>query len=349
MADGGVIAGGVMTGGVGARPKIGLVLGGGVARGWAHIGVVRALKRYGIEPDVVCGASVGALVGGLMLAGKLDQLEEWVRSLNRLRIVGYLDLRIRSGGLIGGDRLVAEMRKHIGDLRIEDLPAPFAAVATDLITGHEIWLQNGSLADALRASFSLPGVFPPVERQGRMLIDGALVNPVPVSVCRALGAQLVVAVNLSADLIGKARKPGAVVPTAAGFDLLKLVEQGGPVMRALSPVGALAQRIFRREQEGPSLFGVMVASLSIVTDRITRSRLAGDPPDVHITPRLGDIGLLEFDRAEYCIAEGEAAVERALPELHDALAVFCNGTRGGCAAPLGPAGATIGSADSMKG
>lgn len=324
MADGGNAAGGAV------RPKIGLALGGGVARGWAHIGAVRALKRYGIEPDVVCGASVGALVGGVMLAGKLDALEEWVRSLNRLRIVGYLDLRIRSGGLIGGERLVAEMRKHLGDALIEDLPAPFAAVSTDLITGHEVWLRNGSLTEALRASFSLPGVFPPVERDGRMLIDGALVNPVPVSVCRALGAQLVIAVNLSADLIGKARKPGAVAPTAAGFDLLKTVEEGAPFMRAFSPVGALARRIFRREDEGPSLFGVMVASLSIVMDRVTRSRLAGDPPDVHVTPRLGDVGLLEFDRAQHCIAEGEAAVERALPELHDALAVFCNGSRDGC-------------------
>lgn len=322
MADGGVGPGGLN------RPKIGLALGGGVARGWAHIGALRALKRFGIEPDVVCGASVGALVGGMMLAGKLDDLEEWVLSLNRLRIISYLDLRIRSGGLIGGDRLAAEMRRRLGDMRIEDLPTPFAAVATDLITGHEVWLQNGDLTDSLRASFSLPGVFPPVEREGRMLIDGALVNPVPVSLCRALGAQLVIAVNLSADLIGKARKPGSLVPTAAGFDLLKVVEQEAPTFRAFSPIGALAQRIFRREQEGPSLFGVMVASLSIVMDRITRSRLAGDPPDVHITPRLGDVGLLEFDRAQHCIAEGEAAVERALPELHDALAVFCGGGRG---------------------
>lgn len=322
MADGG----GGGNGGL-SRPKIGLALGGGVARGWAHIGALRALKRYGVEPDVVCGASVGAVVGGMMLAGKLDALEEWVLSLNRLRIVSYLDLRIRSGGLIGGERLISEMRRHIGDVRIEDLPTPFAAVATDLITGHEIWLQSGGLSESLRASFSLPGVFPPVERDGRMLIDGALVNPVPVSVCRALGAQLVIAVNLSADLIGKARKPGSLVPTAAGFDLLKVVEEGAPAMRAFSPVGALAQRIFRRENEGPSLFGVMVSSLSIVMDRITRSRLAGDPPDVHIAPRLGDIGLLEFDRAQHCIAEGEAAVERALPELHDALAVFCSGSR----------------------
>lgn len=217
MADGGGGNGGLN------RPKIGLALGGGVARGWAHIGALRALKRYGIEPDVVCGASVGAVVGGMMLAGKLDALEEWVLSLNRLRIVSYLDLRIRSGGLIGGERLINEMRRHIGDVRIEDLTTPFAAVATDLITGHEVWLQDGGLSESLRASFSLPGVFPPVERDGRMLIDGALVNPVPVSVCRALGA-----IGHRRQPVGRSDRQGAQAGIA-GPDRRRLrsAESGG--------------------------------------------------------------------------------------------------------------------------
>lgn len=318
-----------MDGGmVRTRPRIGLALGGGVARGWAHIGVLRALKRYGIEPDIVCGSSVGALVGGVGLAGKLDALEDWARSLSRLKIAGYLDLRLRQGGgLIGGDKLVAEMRRHLGDTRIEDLPVPFVATATDLVTGHEVWLQKGGMVDALRASFSLPGVFPPVQMDGRWLVDGALVNPVPVSCCRALGAQMVIAVNLSADILGKARKPGATIPTAAGFDLLKLIEEAPRETRPLFSIGALTRRIFRRDYDGPSVFGVMVSSLSIITDRITRSRLAGEPPDVHIAPRLGQIGLLEFDRADDCIREGELAVERVLPELHDALAVFSAAAR----------------------
>ncbi len=318
------------------RPRIGVALGGGVARGWAHIGVLRALKHYGIEADIVCGASVGALVGGIHLAGKLDALELWVRSLTRLKIVGYLDLRLRQGGgLIGGDKLVAEMRRHIGDLRIEELPVPYAAITTDLVTGHEVWVQDGDLVDAMRASISLPGVFPPVAIDGRWMIDGALVNPVPVSACRALGAQMVIAVNLAGDILGKARKPGATVPTAAGFDLLKLIDEEMPESRASSMVGALTRRIFRRDYEGPSLFGVMVSSLSIVTDRITRSRLAGEPPDVHIAPRLGHIGLTEFDRADDCIREGVAAVERALPDLHDALAVFATGPRENTHGPQG--------------
>ncbi|CAK0740051.1 NTE family protein RssA [uncultured Gammaproteobacteria bacterium] len=309
------------------RPRIGLALGGGVARGWAHIGALRALKRYGIVPDVVAGASVGALVGGVHLAGKLDALEDWARRLTRMKIVSYLDLRLSSGGLIGGTHLVAELRRHLGDMTIESLNTPFVAVTTDLLTGHETWLRKGQAVDALRASISLPGVFPPVLIDGRWLVDGALVNPVPVSACRALGAEMVIAINLSADLIGKARKAGTNFQSAAGFDLLRFLDEHVQEVPPTTALSALARRIFGREYDGPSLFGVMVSALGIVTDRITRSRLAGDPPDVQIAPRLGHIGLLEFDRADEAIAEGDAAVERAAPELLDALAVFGNGTR----------------------
>ena len=306
-------------------PKIGLALGSGVARGWAHIGVLRALSKLGIRPDIICGASVGALVGGCHLAGRLDNLEEWAKSLSRVRMVSYLDLRVRSGGLIGGNRLTQELRKNLGDIKIEDLSCPFAAIATDLVTGHEVRLTKGDLAEALRASFSLPGVFPPVRLDGRWLIDGALVDPVPVTACRAMGAEMVIAVNLNGDIIGKTRRPGSSIPTAAGFDLLQYVEENEaaqPGIFNFGKIGAMTKQIFRRDYEGPSLFGVMVASLNILQDRITRSRLAGDPPDVQITPRLGHIGLLEFDRAEEAIAEGENAVMRVRTEISDAFRVF---------------------------
>jgi NTE family protein len=305
-----------------ARPRIGLALGGGAARGWAHIGVLRALARVGLVPDVVAGTSIGAVVGGVWLAGRLDSLEDWALGLNRRRILGYMDVRIRSGGIVGGQRLVAELRRNLGDARIEGMRAPFSAVATDLVSGHEVWLSAGDLVDAMRASMSLPGVFPPWRGpDGRWLIDGALTNPVPISVCRALGAQVVVAVNLNADVLGKIRRPGSPVPTAAGFDLMSLVETGETPGR-FPKLDALAKRVFRREPDEPSLFGTMVQSLGIVMDRITRSRLAGEPPDVHIAPRIGHVGLLEFDRAEELVVEGDAAVQRALPELRDALEVF---------------------------
>ncbi|WP_420348007.1 patatin-like phospholipase family protein [Pelagibius sp.] len=303
------------------RPKIGLALGSGVARGWAHLGVLRALSRYGIEPDVIAGTSIGAVVGGIHLAGKADALEAWARSLTKVRMISYIDFRVRNGGMLGGRHLVDAMRHELGEMKIEELGTPFVAVATDLVTGHEVWLRKGDMVDAMRTSFSLPGIFEPMQHDRRWLVDGALVNPVPVSVCRALGAQMVIAVNLNADIIGKERRAGADVPTVAGFDLLSEIQASGAVT-AKSRIGALASRIFRREPSQPSMFGVMISALGIVQDRISRSRLAGEPPDVHITPRLGNIGLFEFDRADEIITEGEESVERVLPDLHDAISIF---------------------------
>ena len=306
-------------------PKIGIALGSGVARGWAHIGVLRALKKMGIEPDIIAGCSIGAIVGGLYLADKLDELEEWVESLNKLKVVSYLDLRVRSGGLIGGSRISQEIYKRIGPMQIEELPKRFAAITTDMVTGHEIWLTEGSLAEAMRASSSLPGIFPPVNINGRWLLDGALVDPVPVSVCRALGAEMVIAVNLNGDLIGKTRRADTDIPAVAGFDMFSLLDEHKSQMAEFEKKGLLSnlsERLFSREENAPSLFGVMVASLNIMQDRIARARLAGDPPDVHIAPRLGNIGLLEFDRAHEAIAEGEAAIHRAEAELTDAFRVF---------------------------
>src|SRR5579871_853207 len=302
------------------RPVIGLALGGGGARGWAHIGVLRALAKANIKPDILCGTSVGALVGAIHLAGKLDVIEDWARDLTKLRIVGYLDFHVSGGGMIGGNRLAAVMRRHLGETMIESLPVRFTCVATDLVTGHEVWLSRGDLVDALRATICLPGVFSPVGMDGRWLVDGALVNPLPVSVCRAMGAQIVIAVNLHADVVGRTKLAGQSIPRAAGFDLLQdfpEVENNA----AHSPGGWL-KHIFGRAHDAPSLFGVMVQSLNIMQDRITRSRLAGEPPDVSIAPRLGHIGLLEFDRAAEGIAEGAAATERALSEIGEAIAVY---------------------------
>jgi len=303
------------------KRRIGLALSSGMARGWAHIGALRALKKLGFEFDIITGCSVGALVGGCYLAGKLDELQEWAVSLNKRKIVSYLDMRMRSGGLIGGEKLVKEMRRYMGTTLIESFPIPYAAMTTDLVTGHEVWLQKGDLVEAMRASISLPGIFPPVKYEGRWLADGALVCPLPVAACRALGADMVIAVNLNADMIGKSRRPGASIPTAAGFDLINMLEETDN-REKLSLMDSVTRRVFRRDYDGPSIFGVMTSSLNIMQDRITRARLAGDPPDVHIAPRLGHLGLLEFDRAEESIHEGEAAVMRKRPELADALQVL---------------------------
>jgi len=300
------------------RPKVGLALGGGVARGFAHIGVLRVLLRNGIAPDIVVGTSIGAVVGAAYLAGKLDAFEEWARSLNRFRILSYLDFRVRSAGLIGGDRLAKTLEQHLGGRTFESLGHGFVAIATDMVTGHEVWLREGPLVEGLRASFALPGIFAPVMLDHRWLVDGALVNPVPVSACRAMGAQMTIAVNLNADLIGISRPAGSSIPTVAGFDLLDQPHEAADAARR----NPLARRFFRREPGKPSLFGVMFASLNILQDRIARSRLAGDPPDISIDPRIGHIGLAEFDRAAELIDAGATAVERRLPQILDAFAVL---------------------------
>ncbi len=292
----------------------------GVARGWAHIGAIRALTRLGVAIDIVAGCSAGALVGGCWLARQLDALEQWALALNKRKVISYLDLNLGRGGVIKGAKIVAELRRLLGSLRIEELSIPFVAVTTDLVTGHEIWLQAGDLAEAVRASASLPGLFPPMEIERRWLADGALVDPLPVSACRALGADLIIAINLNTDTLGKARRAAMPAPAALGFDPAVLDAQArvseGPLPESLT------RGMFGQEGDKPNIFGVMTTSLSIMQDRLTRSRLAGDPPDVHITPRVGHIGLLEFERAEEAIREGEIAVERKRPELRDALEVM---------------------------
>lgn len=309
------------------RPKIGIALGSGVARGWAHLGILRGLKRHGIEPDVVAGTSIGALVGGAHLAGYADVLEAWARSLTKVRLVTYLDFYASTGGLIGGRRLVERMKQYLGDLRIEDLPAPFIAVATDLASGHEVWLREGLLVDALRASFSLPGLFQPVTGpDGRWLVDGALVNPVPVSAARAFGAEIVIAANLSSDVFAHSttiyshgQKPAMTV--AATPEVL----DPAPPKRRLGKFFS-AERTVQREFFGsggrPGISTVMVDAFNIMQDRITRARLAGDPPDLLISPRVGQVGWFDFHRADDLIAHGARAAERAIESIQEAIEIL---------------------------
>ncbi|MCD8497903.1 MAG: patatin-like phospholipase family protein [Alphaproteobacteria bacterium] len=301
---------------------IGLALGGGLARGFSHIGVLKSFARHGIRPSLIAGTSIGAVIGGCYLAGKLKELEDWALSLTRYKVFSYLDFKIRSAGLIGGNRLVDEMERHLKGLMIEDLPAPFITIATDLKTGHEVWIRKGNLVEAMRASFALPGIFSPVERDGRLLIDGALVNPVPVSACQALGSRMTIAVDLNADIIGKASDHGKNYQKIIGFDIFD-DNSVPPEQQSIFSSFSLGRRLFRRENENePSLFGVMVSSLNIIQDRLTRSRLAGEPPDVHIKPHIGHIGLLEFEKAKELIISGEAAAERNMHKIKAAVEVF---------------------------
>lgn len=299
---------------------IGLALGSGAARGWAHLGVLRALAKMGIAPDVVCGTSIGALVGGFYLSGYLHTLEDWANTLTKLRIMRYLNFPLVGNGLVSGHRLFGEMESYLRDTTIEDLPAPFAAVATDLQTGREVWLTEGRLVDAIQASFCLPAFFEPKRNEGRWLVDGALVNPVPVTVCRALGAQIVIAVNLNA----RGTNGRALLPSAPASTTRLARWQRNVAMKSRKRDGNPADS---GDPTTPTLLSVVASTLNIVQDRVTRSRLAADPPDVTIMPRVGHVGLLDFHRAAELVEAGYAATFQAEAHIREAMPVLQAATR----------------------
>lgn len=295
------------------KPKLGLALGSGSARGWAHIGVIRALAEAGYVPDVVAGCSIGAFVGAAYADGDLDQLEQWVSGLAWKEVLGLLDVSF-SGGLIKGEKLFEFFQRHFVDHDFASLPMPFACVATDLATGREIWLREGSVASAVRASSALPGLFQPVVHDERLLVDGGLVNPVPVSLCRAMGADIVIAVDLGSDRMGGSlrRKPDQAAPAGAAAD----GDEPGWATRL--------RKVFSRPRQSngellPSMAGVLSTSIHIMQMRIARSRLAGEPADVLLAPRLGHLALMDYHRGSEAIAEGRAAVIRMLPAIEHAL------------------------------
>jgi NTE family protein len=296
-----------------ARPTIGIALGGGAARGWAHIGVLKSLVAAGLEPDIVAGTSMGAVSGACYVTGRLNALEDFACGLTRRRVFGFLDFNFAGSGLITGQRLSTRLEHHLQQFQIEKLDRKFVAVATELGTGHEVWLNKGNLVNALKASFALPGIFRPVQINGRWLIDGALVNPIPVSVCRALGARIVIAVNLSTDVFGK----GAVIHDHEALaDLTPPVESEDlPGLNGRAAVHLLHRQIFGRSNGAPGMSAVMMDAINITQDRIARSRLAGDPPDITIGPKIGGIGLFDFHRACEAIELGAHAAEKQIEEI----------------------------------
>lgn len=263
-------------------PRVGLALGSGSARGWAHIGVIRALEQAGVRPDLVSGTSIGALVGAAYAAGELDRLEQWALGLRISEVISFLDVSLRRGP-VKGERMMTFFRRNFRDRPIEELTLPFAAVATSLENGAEVWFRHGSTLAAVRASIALPGLLPPVQHEGSVLVDGGLVNPVPVSLARAMGADLVIAVDLNSDIAGR----------------------------------HLRARPRRDDATMPSPRVVLASAINLMQVRITRSRLAGDPPDLLVAPRLAHFGVLDYHLAKEAIDEGKRAVERVAPALSE--------------------------------
>ncbi len=299
-----------------ARSRIGLALGSGSARGWAHIGVIDALTEAGIVPDVICGSSMGALVGAAHVAGRLASLREWAEGATWRKIAGLADLRFTGGGLVSGRQIVGFLRNLEISAPIESYATQYAAVATELATGREIWLQSGPIHEAVRASIALPGILSPVLAGDKWLLDGGLSNPVPVSVCRALGADVIIAVNLNGELLGRRftepEPPEVPRPSLVSSEAVR---------RVLGQLPLPGRRIATESEPAspgtppPGYFDVLASAINIMQDHITRTRLAGEPPHVMLVPRLRTIGLMEFNRAAEAIAEGRACVEQALPAL----------------------------------
>lgn len=297
--------------------KVGLALGSGSARGWSHIGVIRALEEAGVTVDYIAGTSIGALVGAVYASGRIDLLEDAVQQFSRKIILSLSDPVLPKSGLIDGVKIADFIHKYVLDEPIERLPLPLAIIATDLNTGDEVVLKEGNIIEAIRASISLPGIFKPVRKDNYLLVDGGLVNPVPVRTVREMGADFVIAVDLNCDLVQ--RKRNGLKPLDGSRD----TQMGEQEMHAISgnrtttllseklrdinlaTTGKIKQWMTRDPQ--PNIIEVLMTSIKIMESQITTVNLRSDPPDVLIQPRLGHINFMEFHRAEEIIAEGYRA------------------------------------------
>ncbi|CAN7611925.1 patatin-like phospholipase family protein [Devosia sp. LjRoot3] len=290
-----------------ARRKIGVALGSGAARGWAHIGVLEVLAEAGIGVDVVCGTSMGAMVGAAFASDRLDAMKQWAIHADWWTVASLVDFGVLAGGLVDGDRIVNWMAGLGVTGQIGDMARPFAAVATNLSTGQEVCLAHGSVQAAVRASIALPGIFSPMILDGDPLVDGGLVNPVPVSACRSLGADFIIAVSLHDEVLGQrlARKVAPAKQTS-----------GAPGPLHPGPKRTLADHA---RAPIPGYFEVLTGAINIMQDQITRSKLAGDPPHAQILPLVAHIGLLDFHCAKEAIAAGRSAATQSLPMIKDRL------------------------------
>ena len=283
-----------------AHTKISLVLGSGGARGYAHIGVIEALEARGYEIVSVSGCSMGALVGGVYACGKLAEYKEWVLKLAPLDVAGLLDLAWDKRGLMSGSKVFGRMEELVGDMKIESLPIAFTAVSADINRGKEVWFQKGDLLTAIRASIAIPSVFTPVETEGMLLVDGGVLNPLPVAPTMSDRSDLTIAVNL----YGPDTDSGAAdAAEAKRYD--SLVER-----LASKAKKAIKERM--RQQEQAHAFSILEKSFDTMQRSLTQYRIGGYPPDVMITLPKNICSAFDFHKAKMLIEAGRKAAEDAL-------------------------------------
>lgn len=291
--------------------KIGLALGAGAARGWAHIGIIKALRDIGVEIDVVSGCSIGAYVGSAFASDKLDELEEWSKTLTEWQVYSLLGIGFQRGGLANGNKV---FEKHLDEFcaeQFEDMRLPFSTLATDLYSGKEVIFNQGPVGKSIQASCAIPALFSPIEHNNRWLVDGGVVNPVPVNLCRLQGADFVIAVNLNADFRPQMIEEFETEHKRNETKTDEFIEKNSS--------GFLKQWFTPEPKESkkqtPGIISVVNSSLEILQARVTRSRLAGDPPDLLIEPQLREVSLLEFYRASELIDLGYASVMRIAEQI----------------------------------
>ncbi len=287
------------------KTTVSLVLGSGGARGLTHIGIIRYLEENGYQITSVAGSSMGALVGGIYAAGKLKEYTAWVRGINKLDILRLLDISLVGGGFVKGDKIIGTLRELIGDRLIEDLPIPFTAVASNIVNGKEVWLSKGPLFDAIRASIAIPLFFTPFELNGEELLDGGILNPVPIAPTFKDNTDLTIAVNL-----------GAQPDEAYERKEEKIQDDDSPLSFIQKTIKGFIENLQDEPRQKPQIkldmYDIINQSLDAMQGTIARQKLAAYPPDILIDIPRNICGTLEFDRADEMIDYGYQRTKEVL-------------------------------------
>ncbi|MBU1566156.1 MAG: patatin-like phospholipase family protein [Proteobacteria bacterium] len=318
-----------------SRKTVGLVLGSGASRGWAHIGIIEALEEAKIPIDFIAGCSVGAYVGALYASGSLGSLKEFLLRMDGKKIFSYFDVVFPRSGLLNGSKRVQQLfSMHTSAKTFEELAIPLVMVATDLERGEKVVIKSGNIIEGLRATMSYPGLFAPVRVEDRWLVDGGLVDPVPVGVARAMGAGIVIAVDLNSRIVSRSRHAHDQNDPVKLIDLRpeeteKNHDTGNELIKKMADFYESAGNSFkhktsellRREAATPDIIETVITSIAIMQERITRINLAVDRPDILIQPRLGEMKMMNFDQVAHAIEEGYIGAQEKIEDIKTLLSV----------------------------
>jgi len=310
------------------QPKLGLVLGSGSSRGWAHIGVIEAFEEQNIEIHMITGASAGSFIAASYAGGGLENIKKFALDMDWKRVLTYLDIAFPRSGFIDSKKVADLIKLYTNIENIEDLKIPVQMVTTDMHSGEQVVLKKGSVTEALRASMAVPGLLTPIQIEDAWLVDGGVVNPLPIDVCRDMGADIVVAVDLNSERKSKKsqmltsaeqKSKTAVIEKKRLEVITSWIVRYGPAGKAVS---TKIDQWFSREEPSPHIFEILVSSLNIMQRKIEQMNLETHPPDILIRPRLGDMKFFDYDQAEIAIEEGYRRGKEAIPTILEQINSF---------------------------